>query len=170
MGTLFQTPFSLCPNPKVTCVLVTLFALFVKGRKRKGLQKLPQIINWEEFHLFVITSLLAAYFCSFSAIILNLTQMVLIFENLIDSLLLTVHITLQTLLLRSDGRKVDKLRDIHAFLAGANFALWILEITEIASINGTNYNLFNLNVLPQIIVSLNRFYSSLLCIHFWKAK
>ena len=154
----------------MTCVLVTLFALFVKGRKRKGLQKLPQIINWEEFHLFVITSLLAAYFCSFSAIILNLTQMVLIFENLIDSLLLTVHITLQTLLLRSDGRKVDKLRDIHAFLAGANFALWILEITEIASINGTNYNLFNLNVLPQIIVSLNRFYSSLLCIHFWKAK
>lgn len=55
-------------------------------------------------------------------------------------------------------------------LSFSNFSLWILEITEIASINGTNYNLFNLNVLPQIIVSLNRFYSSLLCIHFWKAK
>lgn len=152
------------------CVLITLFALFIRGRKRKGLQRLPQIVNLEEFHLFVISSLICSYFCSFSAIILNLNQKTIIIENLIDSILLTIQITLQTILLRSDGRKIDKLRDVHAFLIFANFSLYILEITEIASINGTNYNLFNLNVLPQIIVSLNRFYSSLLCIHFWKAK
>lgn len=109
---------------------MTLFALLVKGRKRKGLQKLPQklFINIEEFHLFVITSLIAAYFCSFSAIILNLTQKVLIIENLIDSFLLTIQITLQTILLRSDGRKIDKLRDVHAFLIFANFSLYILVI------------------------------------------
>lgn len=138
----------------MVCVIITLFALLVKGKRRKGLQKLPQkIINKGEFHMFVIASLICAYFCSFSAIILNLAQKVIIFENLVDSFLLTIQMTLQTILLRSDGRNFDKMRDIHAFLIFANFSLWILEITEIASINGgSNYNLFNLNVLPQACI------------------
>ena len=91
-------------------------------------------------------------------------------ENLLDSGLLVFQITLQTLLLRTDGRKIHKLREFYGFLIVANFSLWVLEVTEIASLNSTRSQAFSLNILPQIMVSLNRFYSALVFIHFWQSK
>jgi hypothetical protein len=153
------------------CALVSLVALFVRGRKRKGLHKLPvKYFDPNEFHLFVVISFTSAYFCALCAILLNLLQPEVVSENLFDSVLLLVQITLQTLLLRTDGRKVHKLREFYGFLIVSNFSLWVLEVTEISSLNSARNPIFNLNILPQILVSLNRFYSALVFIHFWQTK
>ena len=58
------------------CAVVSFVALLLRGRKRKGLHKLPvKYYDPNHFHLFVISSLVCAYFCALCAVLLNLMQL-----------------------------------------------------------------------------------------------
>ena len=81
-----------------------------------------------------------------------------------------LHMTTQSFLIRSGDRKTNKLRQIFAFLILTNFSIWILEIHQVS----VKFSLVNSTLdsilLPPLLMSLNRFHSALMFIHFWKSK
>lgn len=88
-----------------------------------------------------------------------------------DGVCMIFHITAQTFLIRSSSnRRNNKLRQVFAFLILANFAIWILEVNQISVKFDTTDGNISLDILPPLFMSLNRFYSALLFIHFWKSK
>lgn len=88
-----------------------------------------------------------------------------------DGICMIFHITAQTFLIRSSSNRCNnKLRQVFAFLILANFSIWILEVNQISvKFDSTDGNI-NLDILPALFMSLNRFYSALMFIHFWKSK
>jgi hypothetical protein len=87
-----------------------------------------------------------------------------------NGLLLIVQISLQTFLMRTQGRKFVKMSQVSALLVLSNLSLWILEISELANIITKVNVLTNFSAMLSLFVSLNRFYSSLVFFQFWKTK
>jgi len=81
-----------------------------------------------------------------------------------DGLILIAQITSQTFLMRLQGRKFVNMSQVSALLVLSNLSLWIIEISAIA------HNAVNFSAILSLFVSLNRFYSSLVFIQFWKTK
>lgn len=89
-----------------------------------------------------------------------------------DGMCMILHITIQGFLLRSAHRSNEKLRQVFAFLSLSNLSIWILEVNQISVKFDSLYNnnMLSLDILPPLFMSLNRFYSALLFLHFWRTK
>ena len=87
-----------------------------------------------------------------------------------------MQITFQTYLLRLHGKKLLDLNGIFSLLATANFALWLVNIgvtvRQQTLMNRIGYR-SKVDMGHQVLsmfVTLNRYYSSLLFVHFWKLR
>uniref|UniRef100_T1K2D8 Uncharacterized protein n=1 Tax=Tetranychus urticae TaxID=32264 RepID=T1K2D8_TETUR len=167
-------------NPEITLITHTsiqglsaaaaLIGLVLRGRKRKGLHKIADpCLDPNDNHIMSIITVAGAYTLAIYDIVTSGLENTLTSYKMMNHGALIIQITLQTFLLRSDGRKIHRSRDVFAYLILSNFSLWILEITNMAT-NLTNQNSISARHLPQLLVTLNRFYSGLVFIHFWKLK
>ena len=130
---------------------------------------------------FTLSTIAATYYCAVCMIIGNFMMMktadsispnALLMNGIItmNGICLMLHMTMQSFLIRSGHRKTNKLRQIFAFLILTNFSIWILEIHQVSvKFSHNNWTLDSL-LLPPVLMSLNRFQSALLFIHFWKSK
>lgn len=148
-----------------------MIGLLIRGDKRKSLQQLPVNNHQREHQIPMLTTLLAAYYISLSLVMSGLTQRLIDTYAVLDGITMIIHVTFQTLLMRSDWRKLEKLKEIFAFLILSTFSLWVLEISETASIiTDLGLTRVGISILPNLFVALNRFYVALVFIKFWKIK
>lgn len=128
---------------------------------------------------FSLITIAATYYCAVCMIVGNFIMMrsdmspnALVMNGIImlNGTCMIVHMTMQSFLLRSGDRRTNKLRQIFAFLIMTNFSIWILEIHQVS----VKFSLVNSTLdsilLPPLFMSLNRFHSALMFIHFWKSK
>ncbi|XP_053204960.1 uncharacterized protein LOC128389407 isoform X2 [Panonychus citri] len=167
-------------NPEITLITHTsiqglsataaLIGLILRGRKRKGLHKIADpCLDPNDNHIMSIITVAGAYTLAIYDVVMSALENSLSSHKMVNHGALIIQITLQTFLLRSDGRKLHRSRDVFAYLILSNFSLWILEITSMAT-HMTSAQTLSLHHLPQLLVTLNRFYSGLVFIHFWKIK
>lgn len=123
-----------------------------------------------ENQLIIFATILATYYCAILMIISNLLARTVNVIAILDGVVMIIHITFQTFLLRSaDREKVSRTREIFAFLILANFGLWLLEVSQVAT-KAQQLGSSDILLLPPLLMSLNRFYSALVFIQYWKAK
>lgn len=113
---------------------------------------------------------MAAYISGLTDILIYSNPKHINIEMLFNGVILMTQITLQSFLMRSQGRKFVNMRQVSALLVLSNLSLWILEISETANIMTKDNNIINFPALLSLFVSLNRFYSSLIFFQFWKTK
>ncbi len=138
-------------------------------RKKKYLNYKYQI-NSLNYHFIIYVTLFAAYISGLTDILIYLKTKHLNIGMIFNGLLLIVQISLQTFLMRTQGRKFVKMSQVSALLVLSNLSLWILEISELANIITKVNVLTNFSAMLSLFVSLNRFYSSLVFFQFWKTK
>lgn len=142
----------------------------LRGRKRKGLHRIADpCLDPNENLIVSLITLAGGYTLSMFNLINDALIGDLDSQKMLNNVALIFQLTFQTLLLRSDGRKMHRTRDIYAYLILSNFSLWILEITNLAS-NLSGQKTIAIDYLPQMLVTLNRVYSGLVFTHFWKIK
>ena len=150
--------------------------LILRGKKTKKSTgyKSPIVAhtmpNSRENHLIIFITILATYYCAILMIISNLMARHVNITDIFDGVVMIIHITFQTFLLRScDREKINRTREIFAFLILANFGLWLLEVSKVAT-KAAHLGATDILLLPPLLMSLNRFYSALVFIQFWKSK
>jgi len=151
--------------------------LILRGKKTKTntSYKTPTILHASipmprENQLLIFITILATYYCAILMIISNLMARHVNITAIFDGIVMIIHITFQTFLLRSGDRdKINRTREIFAFLILANFGLWLLEVSQVAN-KAAHFGATDVLLLPPLLMSLNRFYSSLVFIQFWKSK
>lgn len=129
---------------------------------------------------FTLITIAATYYCAVCMIIGNFMMMktadispnALLMNGIImmNGICLVLHMTMQSFLIRSGHRKTNKLRQIFAFLILTNFSIWILEVHQVSVKFSLNNSTLDSLLLPPVLMSLNRFQSALMFIHFWKSK
>ncbi|XP_074603475.1 uncharacterized protein LOC141857007 isoform X2 [Brevipalpus obovatus] len=150
--------------------MASLIGLFIRGRKRKGLHKIADpCLDPNENLIMSLVTVTGAYTLAIYNLVNDGLNNTLDTYKLLNNVTLILQITFQTLLIRSDGRKIHRTRDIYAYLILSNFSLWILEITNMAT-NLSGRKTIGLDYVPQLLVTLNRFYSGLVFAHFWRIK
>jgi len=162
-------------------------------RRRKKYLNPKYQINVLKHHFIIFFTMFAAYIICFIQIVLLLQQ--LWSENkskstddslnqvlsILSWITLLVQITVQTYLLRLQGKKLVDMSHIFALLVTANLSLWIIDVsTELNSGNSTHLKAppptgpLNLSASAHRIlgmfVTLNRYYCALIFVHFWKMR
>nr|XP_046911256.1 uncharacterized protein LOC124492423 isoform X1 [Dermatophagoides farinae]XP_046911257.1 uncharacterized protein LOC124492423 isoform X1 [Dermatophagoides farinae]XP_046911258.1 uncharacterized protein LOC124492423 isoform X1 [Dermatophagoides farinae]XP_046911259.1 uncharacterized protein LOC124492423 isoform X1 [Dermatophagoides farinae]XP_046911260.1 uncharacterized protein LOC124492423 isoform X1 [Dermatophagoides farinae] len=121
-------------------------------------------------------------------------QMIVPILSLISSLSLIIQVTIQSYLLRLQGKKLINMTHVFSLLAIANFSLWMIDVSMIVSdrdlwpikwqdqVHSTFENDNNndslkhpddskyLRNILNVFVPMNRYYCSLIFFHFWKLK
>lgn len=144
--------------------------LILRGKKlTTAYRPSARMSSHSETQIIIFVTLLATYYCAICMIMSNLISRVVNITAILDGTVMIIHITFQTFLLRSADRKIGKMREIFAFLILANFSLWMLEVTQVTT-KIEQFGPSDILLLPPLLMSLNRFYSALVFIQFWKAK
>lgn len=147
---------------------VSAVGLIVRSKKKYTHYKYQ--INLLDYHFIIFVTLFAAYVFGVSQILLNLKMKDFNPWVVINGIMLIIQITLQTFLMRSEGRKLVHMRQVFALLIFCNISLWILEIFQLANIMAKMNAFIDSHALFSLFVALNRFYSTLIFIQFWKIK
>src|SRR5205085_6784457 len=124
--------------------------------------------------ILTIITVSSTYYCAICMIIGNLlvpgwSYMMENSLSITDGVFMITQVTLQTFLIQSANRKTNSLRQVFAFLIFANLGMWTAEVKQI-SVKMELVQHADLQMLPPILMSLNRFYSALLFLDFWKTK
>lgn len=126
--------------------------------------------NFARDHKIIIfITISATYYCATCMIIGNLISRTINFTAIADGICMIFHSSFQTVLIRSGHQGSNKMREIFALLILANFSIWFLEVSQVAS-KLIALQSMDILLLPPILMSLNRFYSALVFIDYWRGK
>lgn len=144
-----------------------MFGLLFRGKKGSPYK---YQINTLDYQFIIYVTIFAAYFCSVTTIITSLTSPEIDIALVLNGVMLTIQITFQTFLMKSQGRNLSNTRQIFAFLILSNLSLWVLEVSHMADSLLNTSGIVSFPILLAIIVGLNRIYSTLVFLQFWKNK
>lgn len=169
-----------------------MVALVIRGRKKYLNPKYQ--INILKHHYIIFVTLLFTYIAGFVNVVSALADIDHAHLSVTYHVTLIVQVTLQTCLLRLQGKKLVPMGNILGFLAMSNFALLAIDVSRVATENNrhlraeestvgleigktTKLNLFPVfidadniaNILEQF-VTLNRAYSTLILLQFWRLR
>ncbi|KAI1301241.1 hypothetical protein HDE_03143 [Halotydeus destructor] len=150
--------------------IVSMIGLILRGKKMRPIYKSPvtNLPKPNEGQLIIFVTILATFYCAILMIMSNLLARNMNMTAICDGLVMVIHITFQTYLLRSaDREKNNGIREIFAFLILANFSLWLLEVSQVA-LKASHLGPTDILILPPLLMSLNRFYSALVFMQYWK--
>lgn len=163
-------------------------------RRRKKYLNPKYQINVLKHHFIIFFTLFAVYVMCFINIVLVLQQLwspasttsvpdqslsqVL---SIVSWLTLLIQITVQTYLLRLQGKKLVDMSHIFALLVTANLSLWIVDVgNELSATSHLTHHhtigthAFNFSTAAHRIlamfVTLNRYYCALIFAHFWRMR
>lgn len=123
-----------------------------------------------DHRIIIFITIAATYYCATCMIIGNLISRTINFMAIADGICMIFHSSFQTVLIRSGQQSGSgKMREIFALLILANFSIWFLEVSQVAS-KLMVLQTMDILLLPPILMSLNRFYSALVFIDFWRGK
>lgn len=172
--------------------IISLAGLVIRRRKKYLNPKYQ--INVLKHHFIIFFTMFATYVMCFINIVvlmqlswwdhstskssLTANQML----SMIAWITMLVQVTVQTYLLRLQGKKLVDMSHIFALLVTTNLSLWIIELgTEVnrsiqpIPTNHSNQLPFahishSIHRILTMFVTLNRYYCALIFVHFWKMR